>query len=120
MGYETFFRGDIHLSNERSMDKLSNALDIQSGPFSEMYIESELNEKEMVYEVVECWKNYEHNMEKICQFIAKIDPKAKGLIECYGQEYEDRWRILIQEGKVIIKKGKVVFNSGKEFRPTKR
>jgi len=60
-------------------------------------------------------KNYENDVENICQFLVFLDKNAEGTIECYGDERDDLWAIKVEDGKVKILEGRVLYNFGCYF-----
>ena len=55
-------------------------------------------------------KLYDEQLEKFCLFIATLDKRAKGVIECSGEETTDLWRIIICDGKITIEEGRVTYD----------
>ena len=55
-------------------------------------------------------KNYENDVENICQFLVFLDKNAEGVIECNGEERDDLWAIKVEDGKVKILEGRILYN----------
>jgi len=54
-------------------------------------------------------KDYEE-ISKLCLFVATLDKKANGTIECNGEEYGDNWLVEINDGVVFIKQSEIVYD----------
>jgi hypothetical protein len=114
MGYSTYFYGKIEFSNERFGKIIDYMVKNNIKPFDEAEcIIMGLIQKEI--EFSEGWKNYGNNMENICLFIANLDNKAEGEITCEGEEREDNWKIIIQEGKVSILRGEIIYEEEEDY-----
>lgn len=114
MGYYTNFNGKIELSKNIYSQILNYLIKNEIKPLDEIidYINIEKN---ILYISGCSIKNYENYMEKVCDFITKLDNKAEGQIDCDGEEREDFWGIKLNNGKVTILRGIVTYEEDYEF-----
>ena len=128
MGYETDYNGIIYLNSEKAIKIITKLVEDKKYPFEDEFEEIELTEdcdkdgsNKEVYLSINCgWKEYENEMEKICLFVSLLDKKAKGIIDCRGEENDDFWRIVIGGGKVVVEQGHIEYskNGREEFNDT--
>ena len=112
MGYDTWFSGTIRLQSLKAKEIIKDMLDKNEGVFVDCS-GTTLNESRL--DIGENWRNYENAIEKLCLFVATLDKKAEGEVWCDGEESEDRWKIIIKEGKVKSKQGRIVYAQGIAF-----
>ena len=113
MGYYTFFKGEIELSNEKVAKIIKYMIDNEVGVFKEIY--TFFTVEGLKVRVHGTWKNYESEMEKVCLFIAKLDNGAKGFIKAYGEDYEDLWALKIEDGKAIFMVSEIAYYEDREM-----
>jgi len=121
MGYITDYNGDIALSSKKIVEKLNKFIEGNNDLWEERFnIEGiYLNDKNIG---VNGYGNiYEEELELFCLFIAKIDKCAFGYIRCNGEDSDDIWRIVVEDGKVILQGGFISYdeNTQKEFKSKK-
>lgn len=116
MGYTTDYYGSIKLSSKDIEDKLEKFIKDNGGDWDEYF---DLEGIELVDGKIIIGgysKMYKEELEKFCLFIAKIDKKSSGEIECSGEEKDDLWKIIVANGKVDIEQGYITYKDGVEFK----
>ena len=106
MGYETTYNGRIKvdkdiikkLKEEFKDEDLDEHFGIEGIDVGDDYID-----------ICGYGKLYEEELENFCYFIAKIDNKAVGEMECSGEDSGDFWSIDIIRGEVCVKEGMIVY-----------
>jgi len=127
MGYITDYYGEIKLFDKKAISIIKKMIEEEKEPFNELgnndiYVEQQTknNLPHTSFLNIACnWKDYENGMEKICLFVSTLDKKAKGSINCSGEEDTDIWRIIVKGGKVLIEYGQVKYIKGEEFEDIK-
>ncbi len=115
MGYETSYYGRIKLSSQDIEDKLEKFIEDNGGDYEEYFEIDGIEVCDISVSIGGCSKMYNEELEKFCLFIAKIDSKSSGEIECSGDEDDDLWRIIIADGEVKVEQGYVTYKDGREF-----
>jgi len=104
MGYLTDYYGTIYLSKEGA-DKLKKHYKESEDLEEEFNFEgitfNLLNDKPEI-EISGYSKLDDEQLKKFCFFIAILDKKSSGFINCYGEDKEDIWGIKIKDGKAEI------------------
>lgn len=103
MGYITNYYGEIFLSNKKVIKIIKRLLKNGEYPF-EYSLNGEFsivpNDKNTYLSISCNWKDYNDEMLKLCSFISFLDKNCQGNIECSGEEKDDIWKIIIENGKV--------------------
>lgn len=106
MGYSTSFEGSLDFTSEMTASQLAtlnNILDMGESPHG--YIDLELtkefgglkwNGAEKTYEMV---KTVNWIIEKMQEHYP--DFGLKGGFHCQGEDYDDRWRLVIRDGEAV-------------------
>ena len=114
MGYTTDYWGEIKLSSPEIEVKLEQ-FEKEIGESLEEHFEIEgIELVDGGVRIGGYGKIYDDELEKFCLFIAKIDSKSSGIIECSGEEADDRWRIVVEDGEVRVEQGQVTYEEGGE------
>lgn len=118
MGYETDYNGEIHLKSKKAIKIIKGMIDKEEHPFewcdNEIEIQEE-NPKDITLNISTYWKDYDNLMLKLCLFVATIDKKSHGVIECNGEDRDDVWRIIVRKGKAIREQGYIKYRNGEDF-----
>lgn len=118
MGYITSYYGGINLVSKKAIKIIKKLIENSEYPFEEEDVETDEDGKK-VYLRINCnWKDYENEMEKLCLFVAMLDKKSYGVIECNGEEADDLWRIVISKGKVFREQGYIKYQKDYDFDDT--
>jgi len=106
MGYDTSYYGNIKLKSGKAINILKKLIKEENEPFE--YTEGiELKNSGLS---ISSYENIDSGeMLKICLFVANLDKKSYGEIECKGEEDYDFWKIIINDGKVSTKEGEIVY-----------
>ena len=128
MGYTTYYNGNIFLKSKKAIKIIEKLIEDKEYPFEDDFEEIELTEdcdkygsNKKVYLSINCgWKEDYNEMEKMCLFVSILDKRAKGIIDCRGEENDDFWRIVIGGGKVAVERGYIEYskNRREEFNDT--
>lgn len=116
MGYTTNYYGSIKLSSQDIEDKLEKFIEDNNEDYDEYFELDGIEVCDMSVMINGCCKMYNEELEKFCLFIAKIDSKSSGMIECSGEEEDDLWRIIITDGEVKCEQGYVTYKDEREFK----
>jgi len=108
MGYLTDFYGRIHLFDKKAIKTIKELIKNGEYPFDSSEGRIEFGGNTLV--INDNWKNRDEDIEKLCLFVAIIDEKAYGIIECSGEEAGDLWRIVVGKGEVLIELGRIVYS----------
>lgn len=135
MGYITNFYGDIEIKDEFALFILKEINNKKICPIIEIKLDSAVyREDKYDLKVFDCldiditgntlsisgdWKSYYDEIKILCQFIAELDKKASGIVECEGEEKDDIWRVEIKEGKAIVFNTEVIYNYEENFKEEK-
>ncbi len=118
MGYETDYYGTIKLSKKgvkllsekyKKDEYLGEEFDIDGINFDDDL--GEIN-------ISDCGKVYENELEKFCLFLAILDKKCSGVLTCSGEDKDDFWRIIIDNGEVLIEQGYIEYKRDYKFEDT--
>lgn len=116
MGYTTDYWGGIKLSSKEIVDKLEEFIKETEETLEEHFDLEGIELVALNIDINGYGKMYSEELEKFCLFIAKIDKKSYGKIECKGEEAGDLWRVSVYEGGVTIERGEVIYDEkGKPF-----
>lgn len=118
MGYETSYYGTIKLSSKEIGEKILKIINDSDEDLEGHFGLEEIKIIGTSLTINGWGKIYEDVLEKFCLFVAKVDKKSYGEIECSGEEEEDYWRVVIKDGKAIIQNGEIRYDekSGREFK----
>lgn len=121
MGYNTDYFGTIHLKNKKAIKIIKEMIKEGTPPFDYEgdSVLAEENEKDIVLDINCCWKDYDDEMLKLCLFVAMLDRKASGKIDCDGEERGDIWKIIIKDGKVMREQGHITYKKDFDFEDIK-
>ena len=112
MGYETNFYGSVSLSSKSIITKINKMIKNEEFPFDFNEI-SKIKNKILNLNVY--GKNYNDYIQKIFLFIALLDNKAYGEVECFGEDRDDMWKIELKDGKVRLLGGYVKYEDEGEY-----
>jgi hypothetical protein len=112
MGYETYYSGEVVLSNKKMYDIVKKLSDDGLEPFNFSF---NFNDEKLELSIGDGWKDYDDDFMKCISFIAQLDNKAEGEFKAEGEDRDDNRLITICNGKVKFSDGEIVYGKEEEF-----
>ena len=121
MGYETDYYGEIHLKSKKVIKIIKEIIEIDS-PDDELFKEwdygnvdiDEVDENDTILKISTYSKCDIEVMLKLCLFVAVLDKKSYGVIECSGEERDDVWKIVVGKGEVNREQGYINYKKDRK------